>query len=106
MGKSINRFQEKAILDELEKQKENKDLNDMQQHIYDMCTVYGLSNFEIASLLFSSFRQIMFCEHNKAQLLDMNIDIEKAGVDMILEIQKILVKEYAETLDENGKPKT
>ncbi|MBC2106136.1 hypothetical protein [Listeria booriae] len=103
--RKLNRFQEKKVTEELKVLRKDKDLDKLQQQMYDMCTVYGLSNAEVSSLLFSVMNRILHCEHNKESLLEMDIDITKAGVDTILEIQKMLVYQYAKTLGPDGKPK-
>lgn len=102
----LNRFQDKRIKEFIANQGKEKDIDAIQQHIIDTVLLNGLNNQEIAAVLFSTMRNILSLENNKKFLCGMNIkDPSQLGVEATLQIQKLLTKEYAKTLDENGKPK-
>lgn len=104
MPKELNRFQERKI-DEFVKS-QDKDLDEMQQHIYDMVTMYGLTNSEVAALLTSIMIQVLSGDNNKKYLDKLNLTPDTLGLKATLLIQEILTDEYAkEFSNKESKPK-
>ncbi|WP_143074479.1 hypothetical protein [Pisciglobus halotolerans] len=67
----------------------------MQQHIYDMITLYGLTNAETAALLTSVMIQVLKGDNNKEYLERLNLTPDTLGLKATLLIQEILAGEYA-----------
>ncbi|MDT1957584.1 hypothetical protein MX629_04000 [Carnobacterium divergens] len=103
MSKKLNRFQKRSINEFINDQE--KDLDEMQQHIYDMIILYRLTNEEVGSLLTSVMLRVMSNDKNKPKLEEMGITKFNLSVDVVSEIQKILTKSYVDKLDADGKVK-
>lgn len=104
MGKYLNKFQERKI-DEFVKS-QDKDLDEMQQHIYDMVTMYGLNNSEVAALLTSIMIQVLSGDNNKKYLDKLNLTPDTLGLKATLLIQEILTDEYVKEFSKKeSKPK-
>lgn len=104
MAKELNRFQKRKIDEFVKDQK--KDLDEMQQHIYDMVTLYGLTNAEVAALLTSIMIQVLKGDNNKKYLEQMNLTPDTLGLKSTLLIQEILTDQYAKEISKKeSKPK-
>lgn len=97
-----NRLQKKQINKFISNQE--KDLDKLQQHLYDVITLQGLNNAETAALLFSVQKRVLCGEQNKLMLENMNINdpVNQLGIDLTLEMQKLLVNEYARNIMSGG----
>lgn len=93
--KELNRFQERKIKEFISGQE--KDLDEMQQHIYDMVTLHALTNAEVAALLTSVMIQVLKGENNREYLDKLDIKPDALGLKATLLIQEILAKEYAQS---------
>lgn len=98
-----NRLQKKNISKFISKQEKN--LDEIQQHFYDVITLKGLTNGEVAALLFSVQKRVLCGEQNKQMLDSMNINnpVNQLGIDLTLEMQKLLASEYAKGIRSDGK---
>lgn len=109
MNKELNSIQEKKMKEYLNVQE--KDLDKMQQQIYDMITLSMLTNEETAALLLSTFMEVVKGKNNQRRFKELGedanveIDITKYEALDFMKLQYVWAVSYASNLDENGKPK-
>lgn len=105
MSKNLNYFQNKKINEQLKANRKKADIDKTEQNIREMLVLNGYTTAEIAALLFTIMRNILTYESN-AQLLS-DIGIKDMSVDTVTDIQKMLIKEYLNGLnDTKSKAKT
>ncbi len=75
--------------------KKEKDLDNLQEELISMLSVYSLKTDEVATLLFSTMRTVMLQKANKRKLKEnFSIDVEKLNVEGILTVQRALTESY------------
>lgn len=91
--KELNNIQSKKILKYIEENKMS--LDEIQQHFLDVMMINGMTNNEVAALLFSIMRNVLATESNKKALNAMGINnVNQLGVTGVLEVQKLMIDGY------------
>lgn len=97
---SIEVTQQK-YLDLLKSVREGKDIDQLQELILSIFTMYGLTTDEVAALLFSVMRTVLHEKSNKDMLANkFSIDIERLGAEGVLQVQRALLGAYLEKVDQ------
>lgn len=88
---------QRQFLDLLLSIREEKDLDQMQELILSMFSIYGLTTDEVAALLFSTMKAVLNEKQNKDMLADkFSIDITTLGAEGILQVQRALLSAYVD----------
>ena len=97
---SIEVTQQK-YLDLLKSVREGKDIDQLQELMLSIFTMYGLTTDEVAALLFSVMRTVLHEKSNKDMLANkFSIDIERLGAEGVLQVQRALLGAYLEKVDQ------
>lgn len=104
MDKNLNYFQSKKINEQLKANRKKADIDKIEQNVREMLVLNGFTTAEIAALLFTVMRNILIYESN-AQLLS-DIGIKDMSVDTVTDIQKMLIKEYLNGLNDTKSTST
>ncbi|EOL42011.1 hypothetical protein RV11_GL003494 [Enterococcus phoeniculicola] len=93
-------------MQELKEIQDNKSMEEVAELFWNMITIYGLKMDELASLNFYIMKRSLETPANKVFLKErMNLDVEKLGVDGILQVQRALTVTYMERLANDSKRK-
>lgn len=98
-----NYYQKKKIDEQLRKNRESFDIDKAESEIRQMLILNGLNTSEISAVLFTIMRNVLMYESNKG-ILDQ-AGVENLSVDAVLEIQKVLIKGYANGLNDTKSAK-
>lgn len=92
------------FLTEMKKRRDEKELDELQEQMITMFSLYGLQTDEVASLLFSTMKIILSQKANKAMLREnFRIEIDKLGPEGILTVQQALLESYVIKNKDNWK---
>jgi len=95
--RDMKAYQRKKLEVELQKQKKNrKSMDELYKELMLMITTNFLDNSEIAAMLTSAMYATLNTPDNKAALKTLGVDVDKAGVDETLSIQRLWAIEYQE----------
>ena len=67
-----------------------------------MLILNGFSNSEIAAVLFTVMRNVLLYDRNREFLDKVGINPRQLNTEVVVEIQKLLIKEYLNGLNETG----
>ncbi|MHC5215870.1 hypothetical protein ACYSNR_04325 [Enterococcus sp. LJL128] len=91
-------------IDEVQKIREEKNLDHIAAAIKEIIGLYGVTVEETAAVLFSVMKDVLNEPHNQQKLKEFNVDINvtsktangvKTPLDKVTEIQKLYIKHYA-----------
>ena len=102
MPKKVNYYQNKRINEQLKKNRENADIDTIELKIREMLILNGFNTSEIAAVLFTVMRNVLLYERNREFLDKVGINPKQLNTDVVVEIQKLLIKEYLNGLNETG----
>ncbi len=102
MPKKVNYYQNKRINEQLKKNRENADIDTIELKIRELLILNGFSNSEIAAVLFTVMRNVLLYERNREFLEKVEINPKQLNTEVVVEIQKLLIKEYLNGLNETG----
>ncbi|WP_312459885.1 hypothetical protein [Proteiniclasticum sp.] len=102
MPKNVNYYQNKKINEQLKKNRANADIDTIELEIRELLIFNGFSNSEIAAVLFTVMRNILLYDRNRKFLEGITIDPNQLNTEVVTEIQKLLIKEYLNGLNETG----
>ena len=102
MPKKVNYYQNKRINEQLKKNRENANIDTIELKIREMLILNGFSTSEIAAVLFTVMRNVLLYERNRKFLEGVVIDPNQLNTEVVTEIQKLLIKEYLNGLNETG----
>lgn len=102
MPKKVNYYQNKRINEQLKKNRENADIDTIELKIREMLILNGFNTSEIAAVLFTVMRNVLLYERNRKFLEGITIDPNQLNTEVVTEIQKLLIKEYLNGLNEAG----
>ena len=102
MPKSVNYYQNKKINEQLKKNRANVDIDAVELKIREMLILNGFNTSEIAAVLFTVMRNILLYERNREFLEKVGINPKQLNTEVVVEIQKLLIKEYLNGLNETG----
>ena len=105
MPKKVNYYQNKRINEQLKKNRENADIDTIELKIREMLILNGFNTSEIAAVLFTVMRNVLLYERNRKFLEGITIDPNQLNTEVVTEIQKLLIKEYLNGLND-AKPTT
>lgn len=95
--KDIKDFRRKKLEVELQKQKKNrKSIDELHRELMYMITSNFLDNSEIAAMLTAAMYATLNMPENKAALKSLGVDVEKAGINETLSMQRLWAIEYQE----------
>ncbi|MGL6197808.1 MAG: hypothetical protein ACRC3H_02630 [Lachnospiraceae bacterium] len=93
--KEMKEFQRMKLEAELQKQKKNrKSIDDLHKELMYMITSNFLDNSEIAAMLTATMYATLHTPENRKALESLGVDVDKAGVDAVLSIQRLWTIEY------------
>lgn len=102
MPKNVNYYQNKKINEQLKKNRANVDIDAVELKIREMLILNGFNTSEIAAVLFTVMRNVLLYERNRKFLEGITIDPNQLNTEVVTEIQKLLIKEYLNGLNETG----
>ena len=102
MPKKVNYYQNKKIDEQLKKNRANVDIDAIELKIREMLILNGFSTSEIAAVLFTVMRNVLLYERNREFLDKVGINPRQLNTEVVVEIQKLLIKEYLNGLNETG----
>jgi len=102
MPKKVNYYQNKRINEQLKKNRENADIDTIELKIREMLILNGFNTSEIAAVLFTVMRNVLLYERNREFLEKVGINPKQLNTEVVVEIQKLLIKEYLNGLNETG----
>jgi len=102
MPKKVNYYQNKRINEQLKKNRENADIDTIELKIREMLILNGFNTSEIAAVLFTVMRNVLLYERNREFLDKVGINPRQLNTEVVVEIQKLLIKEYLNGLNETG----
>ena len=102
MPKKVNYYQNKRINEQLKKNRENADIDTIELKIREMLILNGFNTSEIAAVLFTVMRNVLLYERNREFLDKVGINPRQLNTEVVAEIQKLLIKEYLNGLNETG----
>lgn len=102
MPKKVNYYQNKRINEQLKKNRANVDIDAVELKIREMLILNGFNTSEIAAVLFTVTRNVLLYERNRKFLEGITIDPNQLNTEVVTEIQKLLIKEYLNGLNETG----
>lgn len=102
MPKNVNYYQKKRIDDQLKKNRANVDIDAIELKIRELLILNGFNTSEIAAVLFTVMRNVLLYERNRKFLEGITIDPNQLNTEVVTEIQKLLIKEYLNGLNETG----
>ena len=102
MPKKVNYYQNKRINEQLKKNRENADIDTIELKIREMLILNGFNTSEIAAVLFTVMRNVLLYERNREFLDKVGINPKQLNTEVVVEIQKLLIKEYLNGLNETG----
>ncbi len=102
MPKKVNYYQNKKIDEQLKKNRANVDIDAVELKIREMLILNGFNTSEIAAVLFTVMRNVLLYERNRKFLEGITIDPNQLNTEVVTEIQKLLIKEYLNGLNETG----
>ena len=102
MPKKVNYYQNKKIDEQLKKNRANVDIDAVELKIREMLILNGFNTSEIAAVLFTVMRNVLLYERNRKFLDKVGINPKQLNTDVVVEIQKLLIKEYLNGLNETG----
>lgn len=105
MPKKVNYYQNKKINEQLKKNRENIDIDTVEVKVRELLIINGFSTSEIAAVLFTVMRNVLLYERNREFLQKVGIDPKQLNTEVVTEIQKLLIKEYLNGLND-AKPTT
>lgn len=83
------------FLSKVQEAQENKNLDDIQEQILSVFSLYSLTTDEVAALLFSTMKIVLSQKANKEMLRkNFKIDIDKLGAEGVLAVQQALLEAY------------
>lgn len=83
------------FLSEIEKIQENKNLDEIQEQVLTVFSLYSLTTDEVAALLFSTMKIVLSQKANKKMLREkFKIDVDKLGAEGFLAVQQALLEAY------------
>lgn len=83
------------FLSEIEKIQENKNLDEIQEQVLTVFSLYSLTTDEVAALLFSTMKIVLSQKANKKMLREkFKIDVDKLGAEGVLAVQQALLEAY------------
>lgn len=86
-------------LAEIQKNHQNKDMDNLGEEVLSLTTKYGLDMKETSALMFYVTQQTIQAPHNAVFLKDnLNLDVSNLGVEGTLKVQQALVTIYLEEL--------
>ena len=102
MSKNVNYYQNKKINEQLKKNRANVDIDAIELKIREMLILNGFNTSEIAAVLFTVMRNVLLYERNREFLDKVGINPRQLNTEVVVEIQKLLIKEYLNGLNETG----
>lgn len=102
MPKNVNYYQNKKINEQLKKNRANVDIDAVELKIREMLILNGFNTSEIAAVLFTVMRNVLLYERNREFLEKVGINPKQLNTEVVVEIQKLLIKEYLNGLNETG----
>lgn len=102
MPKNVNYYQNKKINEQLKKNRANVDIDSVELKIREMLILNGFNTSEIAAVLFTVMRNVLLYERNREFLEKVGINPKQLNTEVVVEIQKLLIKEYLNGLNETG----
>lgn len=94
---TTNKGKQQEFLDMLKTIREGKDIDQMQELILSIFTMYGLTTDEVAALLFSIMKSVLQEKSNREMLANkFSIDIDRLGAEGVLQVQRALLAAYLE----------
>lgn len=102
MPKNVNYYQNKKINEQLKKNRANVDIDAVELKIREMLILNGFNTSEIAAVLFTVMRNVLLYERNRKFLEKVEINPKQLNTEVVVEIQKLLIKEYLNGLNETG----
>ena len=102
MPKNVNYYQNKKINEQLKKNRANVDIDAVELKIREMLILNGFNTSEIAAVLFTVMRNVLLYERNREFLDKVGINPRQLNTEVVVEIQKLLIKEYLNGLNETG----
>ncbi|SFN51089.1 hypothetical protein [Proteiniclasticum ruminis] len=102
MPKNVNYYQNKKINEQLKKNRANVDIDAIELKIREMLILNGFNTSEIAAVLFTVMRNVLLYERNREFLDKVGINPRQLNTEVVVEIQKLLIKEYLNGLNETG----
>ena len=102
MPKKVNYYQNKKIDEQLKKNRANADIDAVELKIREMLILNGFNTSEIAAVLFTVMRNVLLYERNREFLDKVGINPRQLNTEVVVEIQKLLIKEYLNGLNETG----
>ena len=102
MPKNVNYYQNKKINEQLKKNRANVDIDAVELKIREMLILNGFNTSEIAAVLFTVMRNVLLYERNRKFLDKVGINPRQLNTEVVVEIQKLLIKEYLNGLNETG----
>lgn len=102
MPKNVNYYQKKKIDEQLKKNRANVDIDAVELKIREMLILNGFNTSEIAAVLFTVMRNVLLYERNREFLDKVGINPRQLNTEVVVEIQKLLIKEYLNGLNETG----
>ena len=102
MPKNVNYYQNKKINEQLKKNRANVDIDAIELKIREMLILSGFNTSEIAAVLFTVMRNVLLYERNREFLDKVGINPRQLNTEVVVEIQKLLIKEYLNGLNETG----
>lgn len=85
----------KKVAEELKRNQ--KSLDDIQQHIWDVIILNQLTNEQVAALFTSLMRETLMQPHNQKLLKQLNVGAETLDPKLVTLIQKILTENWLRT---------
>lgn len=90
------------FLEAMKETREAKDIDEIQDMIMQLLTMYGVTTDETAALMFSVMHNTLKLPHNKKHIKDIyNLDNAELSIDDTLLIQQMLLEMYL--LNQNPK---
>lgn len=105
MPKKVNYYQNKKIDEQLKMNRANADIDAIELKIRELLILNGFSTSEIAAVLFTVMRNVLLYDRNREFLEKVGIDPKQLNTEVVVEIQKLLIKEYLNGLND-AKPTT
>lgn len=102
MPKKVNYYQNKKIDEQLKKNRANVDIDAIELKIRELLILNGFNTSEIAAVLFTVMRNVLLYERNREFLDKVGINPRQLNTEVVVEIQKLLIKEYLNGLNETG----
>lgn len=75
-------------------QKNQKSIDEIQQHVWDIITINRLTNSEVAALLTSFMRTTLLQPHNQELLKKIGLSKENLTPRVVVETQNILTIQW------------